>query len=324
MKKILITGGAGYIGSHITELLIKKKYEIFIIDNLSTGFKRLINKKAKFFKIDLKEKKKIRNLILKNSIDSIIHLAALLDVNESQKKPNKYFQNNVIGTKNILKASLNSNVKNFIFSSTAAVYKDGIFKVSEKSSTKPKSIYGKGKLRAEKLIKSNFQNTKINYAILRYFNICGSSKSNKFGQINSYDLLFKNLAKNSLKKNPYINIYGNDYNTRDGTCIRDFIHVKDLGDAHLLSFKKLLSSGVNKFINVGCGKGFSIYEIIESVKEVTNMQLLTSVVKRRAGDPDVLISNIDKAKKLLGWKPKYSDINLIISDSWKWYKSYSS
>ena len=132
MKKILITGGAGYIGSHITELLIRKRYDVFIIDNLSTGFKRLINKKAKFFKIDLKEKKKIKDLILKNSIDSIIHLAALLDVNESQKKPAKYFQNNVIGTLNLLNASLNSKVKNFIFSSTAAVYKDGIFKVNEK------------------------------------------------------------------------------------------------------------------------------------------------------------------------------------------------
>ncbi len=320
MKKILITGGAGYIGSHITELLIKKKYEIFIIDNLSTGFKRLINKKAKFFKIDLKEKKKIRNLILKNSIDSIIHLAALLDVNESQKKPNKYFQNNVIGTKNILKASLNSNVKNFIFSSTAAVYKDGIFKVSEKSSTKPKSIYGKGKLRAEKLIKSNFQNTKINYAILRYFNICGSSKSNKFGQINSYDLLFKNLAKNSLKKNPYINIYGNDYNTRDGTCIRDFIHVSDIADIHYKILKKIHKTKKSVLINCGYGSGRSVLEVVKEFEKTLRKKINIIYKPRRKADLSQIIANNSKLKKLIKWKPRFNNLSNMVKSSVRWEK----
>ena len=320
MKKILITGGAGYIGSHITELLIKKKYDIFIIDNLSTGFKKLVHKKAKFFKIDLKEEKKIRSLILKYSIDSIIHLAALLDVNESQKKPIKYFQNNVIGTKNLLKASLNSKVKNFIFSSTAAVYKDGIFKVNEKSPTKPKSNYGKGKLKAEKQIKSTFRNTDINYAILRYFNVCGSSKSNKIGQINSYDLLFKNLAKNSLKKKPYINIYGNNYNTNDGTCIRDFIHVSDLADIHYKILKKIHKTKKSVLINCGYGSGKSVLEVVKAFQKILKKKINIIYQPRRKADLSQIIANNTKLKKLLKWKPSFNNLSTMVKSSIKWEK----
>ena len=320
MKKILITGGAGYIGSHIAELLIKKKYDVFIIDNLSTGFKKLINKKAKFFKIDLKEKKKIRSLILKNSIDSIIHLAALLDVNESQKKPTKYFKNNVTGTINLLKASLHSKVKNFIFSSTAAVYKDGIFKVNEKSPTKPKSNYGKGKLKAEKQIKSTFRNTDINYAILRYFNVCGSSKSNKIGQINSYDLLFKNLAKNSLKKKPYINIYGNNYNTNDGTCIRDFIHVSDLADIHYKVLKKIHKTKKSVLINCGYGSGKSVLEVVKAFQKILKKKINIIYQPRRKADLSQIIANNTKLKKLLKWKPSFNNLSTMVKSSIKWEK----
>jgi UDP-glucose 4-epimerase len=323
MKKILITGGAGYIGSHITELLIKKKYEVFIIDNLSTGFKKLINKKAIFFKIDLKEKAKIRSLILKYSIDSVIHLAALLDVNESQKKPIKYFQNNVIGTKNLLKASLNSKVKNFIFSSTAAVYKDGIFKVNEKSPTKPKSNYGKGKLKAEKLIQSTFQNTNINYAILRYFNVCGSSKSNKFGQINSYDLLFKNLARNSLKKKPYINIYGNNYKTKDGTCIRDFIHVSDLTDIHFKILKKIHQSNKSILINCGYGSGRSVLDVVMEFQKVLKKKIMIIYKPRRKADLSQIIANNSKLKKFLKWRPNYNNLKTMVKSSVKWERKLS-
>ena len=320
MKKILITGGAGYIGSHIAELLIRKKYDVFIIDNLSTGYKKLINKKAKFFKIDLKEKKKIKDFILKNSIDSIIHLAALLDVNESQNKPAKYFQNNVIGTLNLLKASLNSKVKNFIFSSTAAVYKDGIFKVNEKSPTKPKSNYGRGKLKAEKKIKSTFQNTNINYAILRYFNVCGASKSNKIGQINSYDLLFKNLAQNSLKKKPYINIYGNNYKTKDGTCIRDFIHVSDLVDIHYKILKKINKTNKSVLINCGYGSGKSVLEVVKAFQKILKKKINIIYKPRRKADLSQIIANNSKLKKLLKWKPNFNNLNLMVKSSINWEK----
>ena len=197
MRNILVTGGAGYIGSNITEMLLSQKYNVFIVDNLSKGYRKLINKKAKFYKTDINKSGKIKKIINQNKIDSVIHLAALLDVNESEKKPKK-----------ILKVCKDTSVKNFIFSSTAAVYKDGVYKVKENSPTKPKSIYGKAKLKAEKKIIQFLKNSKINYAILRYFNVCGASKSNRYGQINSYDLLFKNLAKAALKKKPIVNIYG--------------------------------------------------------------------------------------------------------------------
>jgi UDP-glucose 4-epimerase len=320
MRKILITGGAGYIGSHVAELLIKKKYDIFIIDNLRTGYKKLINRNAKFFKIDLKEEKKIRNLILKHSIDSVIHLAALLDVNESQKKPTKYFKNNVIGTKNLLKACLNSKVKNFIFSSTAAVYKDGIFRVNERSPTKPKSNYGKGKLKTEKLIKSTLKDTNINYAILRYFNVCGSSKSNKFGQINSYDLLFKNLAKNSLTKKPYINIYGNDYKTKDGTCIRDFIHISDLADIHFKILKKIHKNGKSILINCGYGTGKSVLEVVKAFQKIQRKKIEVIYKPRRRADLSQIVANNFKLKKFLRWRPSYNNLNIMVKSSLRWEK----
>ena len=320
MKNILITGGAGYVGSNVAELLIKKKYKIFIIDNLSTGFRRLINKRAKFLKIDLKEKNKVRNLIKDNNIDSVIHLAALLDVNESQKKPKKYFQNNVIGTRNLVNACLNSSVKNFIFSSTAAVYKDGIYKVNEKSPVKPKSNYGKGKLKAEKIIKSKFSKSEINYAILRYFNVCGSSKSNKYGQINSYDLLFKNLAKNSIKKNPSINIYGNDYGTKDQTCIRDFIHVSDLADIHFKVLKKINKINTSILINCGYGSGRSVLQVVKAFQKVLRKRIKIIYKPRRKADLSQIIADNSKLKKFLRWKPKYNNLNLMVSSSIRWEK----
>ena len=194
-KNILITGGAGYIGSHITEVLLKKKKKVFLLDNLSTGHRKLINKNAKFFKLDILKTKKVKKILNKYKIDSIIHLAANLIIGEGQKKPKKYYRNNVLGTKKLLEACKNTMVKNFIFSSTAAIYKEGQYKVSEKSIVKPKSIYGKTKIKAENLIISFANKNKINYGILRYFNIAGASSSGKIGLINKKnDNLFKNYS----------------------------------------------------------------------------------------------------------------------------------
>jgi UDP-glucose 4-epimerase len=211
VKKILITGGAGYIGSHVAEILLKKNKEVFLIDNLSTGHRKLINKKAKFFKLDISNKKQIKEILYKYKIDSIIHLAANLIIGEGQKKPKKYYKNNVLGTKKLLDACKNCSVKNFIFSSTAAIYKEGQYKVSENSIIKPKSIYGKTKIKAEKLIQSFAKKNKINYGILRYFNIAGASSSKKIGLINKKsDHLFKNFSIEIMKRRPKLKIYGTD------------------------------------------------------------------------------------------------------------------
>ena len=204
IKNILITGGAGYIGSHTTEILIKNKKKVYIADNLSTGFRRLINKKAIFYKLDISNKNQIKKVIVENNIDSVIHLAAVLSVGESERKPQKYKRINVEGTKILLEAIKNTKVKNIIFSSTCAVYKDGLIKVNEKTKIRPSSVYGNTKLQCENLIKNFCKKNKLNYAILRYFNVAGASSSGKIGQINKGDQLFKNLSMEVYKKNQFL------------------------------------------------------------------------------------------------------------------------
>jgi len=324
IKNILITGGAGYIGSHITEHLIKKKFNVFIIDNLCTGYKKLINKKSKFIKKDLKQTKGLRQVILDNKIDSVIHLAASLDVTESQKKPSKYIANNVKSTSNLINACIDTSVSSFIFSSTAAVYKDGIYKVNEKSPTKPKSIYGKTKLEAENLIKAAFKVNKIKYVILRFFNVCGASSSEQIGQINSYDLLFKNLAVAVLKKKPEINIYGNDYKTKDGTCIRDFIHVSDLSEIQAKLINKIEKIKISTTLNVGYGVGATVLDVVKSFEKHTKKKIKINFLPRRKADLKQIIADNSKLKKFLNWKPKYNKLSIMVKSSIKWEKKISN
>ena len=320
MQNILITGGAGYIGSHITEILIKNNYTVFIVDNLSTGYKKLINKKAFFYKEDIRNKTKIKKIILNNSIDSVIHLAALLDVNESQKNPKKYISNNIKGTKNLLEAIKNSSVKNLIFSSTAAVYKDGIYKVSEKTSLKPKSVYGKTKLSSEYLIKKFSKNNKINYAILRYFNVVGAANSGKIGQINKYDLLFKNLSISLMKKLPSINIYGNDYKTFDKTCIRDFIHVSDISNIHIKVLSKINKTNKSLILNCGYGVGISVLQVVNAFQKFSKKRIKIFYKPRRKADLAAIIANNNKLKKLIKWKPKFNNLSVMVKSSINWEK----
>ena len=324
MKNVLITGGAGYIGSHVAELLIKKKYNVFIIDNLSTGYKKLINKKSKFIKKDLKQSNGLKQIILNNKINSVIHLAASLDVNESQKNPSKYVANNVKSTANLIKACKDTLVTSFIFSSTAAVYKDGIYKVNERSLTKPKSIYGKTKLKAENLINVAFKENKINYAILRFFNVCGASSSNQIGQINSYDSLFKNLAVATLKKKSEINIYGNDYKTKDGTCIRDFVHVSDLSELQVKLINKIEKIKKSIILNVGYAAGTTVLEVVKAFEKYSNKQIKINFLPRRKADLKEIIADNRKLKKFLNWKPKYNKLSTMVKSSIKWEKKISN
>ena len=320
IKNILITGGAGYIGSHISEVLVKNKKNIFIVDNLSTGHRKLINKKAKFFKVDILKNKKIRDIIIKNKIDSVIHLAANLIIGEGEKYPKKYFKNNVLGTKSLLKACENTVIKNVVFSSTAAVYKDGQYKVNEKSIIKPKSVYGKTKIKAEKIIKRFCKRNKINYCILRYFNIAGSSSSGKIGLINKSDHLFKNFSREIIKKKPILKIYGNNYDTKDGSCIRDFIHVSDIAEIHYKVLEKINKINNSKILNCGYNRGISVLEVAKTFKKQTSKKVEILVLKRRKGDLVKIIASNNKLKKFIKWKPKFNNLNTIVESCINWEK----
>ena len=319
-EKILVTGGAGYIGSHIVEFLLKKKYKVIVVDNLSTGYKRLINKKVKVCKLNIKEIKKINKIIKMNNVTSIIHLAAYLSVGESEKKPKKYYSNNVVGTTNLLKACRNTNVKNFLFSSTCAVYKDGIFKVNENTKLLPKSVYGKTKLAGEKIIKSYSKKYNINYGILRFFNVAGNSSSGKIGLIKSGDQLFKNLSIAVTKKNPIANIYGNNYHTADGTCIRDYIHVSDIAEIHLKILNKINKVQKSIITNCGYGYGFSVLEIVNKFQKITKKKFKICIKKKRKGDMEKVISTGSKLKRFINWKPRYNNLSLMVKSSISWEK----
>ena len=320
-KNILITGGAGYIGSHVSEILLKKYKKIFLIDNLSTGHRKLINKKAKFFKLDIHNEKKINKIIAKYNIDSIIHLAANLIIDEGQKDPKKYYKNNVLGTKKLLSACKNTSVKNFIFSSTAAIYKEGQYKVSEKSLIKPKSVYGKTKIKAENLIKNFAKKNKINYGILRYFNIAGSSPSGKIGLINkNSDHLFKNFSIELMKKKPKLKIYGIDYKTKDGSCIRDFIHVSDIAEIHYLILEKIDKLNISKILNCGYNKGTSVLEVANEFRRQSSKKVDIVYSKRRTNDLIKIIASNNKLSKFIKWKPKFNNLSKIVKSCIIWEK----
>ena len=318
MKNILITGGAGYIGSHVIEKLIKRKKKVFIVDNLVTGYKKLINKKAKFYKLNILKTKKLRNIILKNKINSVIHLAASLSIGIGEKFPKRYFKNNVIGTQSLLNACKLTGVKNFIFSSTAAVYKDGLYKVTEKSKIKPKSVYGKTKLKAENIIIKNCKKYKINYGILRYFNVVGASPSGNIGLINKGDHLFKNFSMEILKKKPIFKVYGQNYKTPDKTTIRDYVHVSDLAEIHIKVLDKISLIKKSVILNCGYGKGISVMKVVKEFKTQSKNKVNILIQDRRAGDMEKTVAENKKLLKFIKWKPKYNKLNFLVKNSIKW------
>jgi UDP-glucose 4-epimerase len=318
---LLITGGAGYIGSHIAEQLVKKKINnTYILDNLSTGHKRLINQQSNFVKGDIKNLNFLKKIIKKYNIQTIIHLAAHLNVSEAEKQKIKYYKNNVVGTKNLLLACKNSNVRNIIFSSSCAIYGSVKGKVNEQKKSNPEGYYALTKLKGEELIKKYSNKFNYKYGILRYFNVAGASPSGKIGEIeSSYGHLIKNLAIQSLKKKPVINIFGNDYPTHDGTCIRDYIHVSDLADIHIKGIEYLEKNNKSFILNCGYGRGYSVLQIANIFKKIKkNLKIIFS--NRRSGDAAQVFADTKKFKKLLKWKPKYNDINKIIKSAIKWEK----
>lgn len=317
-QNILVTGGAGYIGSHITHKLNRK---LIVIDNLSSGSRKMLNKKTIFINEDIRNTSKISKIIKKFNIDSIIHLAAHVSVEESVKNPNKYYNNNIEGTLSILKACKNSKLKNLIFSSTAAVY--GEFeskkKYSEEDIKMPNNPYGISKLACEEIIK-NFCKNNINYAILRYFNVVGSDYKNKIGQIKSSDHLFKNCSRNIIN-NKNIKIYGYNYLTKDGTAIRDYIHINDLTDLHILALN-FISNNKSLIINCGYGKGHSVKEVADEFLKY-NDSIKIKYCKKRMGDPTQIVADNSKILKIFKWKPKFNNLSVMVKDTILWEKYIS-
>ena len=321
--KILITGGAGYIGSHIAEELIRNE-DIVIIDNLSTGYKKLIPKKAKFFKIDLNQTKKINEVIKRENIDIIIHLAAKLSLQEAQKRPKYYYKNNVGGTVSLLKSIKKTNVKLIIFSSTAAVYSgNNVIECKETLVPKPKNLYGKTKLIGEKKILNFAKNNQVKSIILRYFNVVGASKTNKIGPIKDYGQLFKKLSKSILKNRPTISMFGDNHKTYDGTCERDFIDINDIVNIHKLIIKNKSKIKKNIIMNCGYGNGISVLKIIKYFENVAKKPINIKILKKRKNEISNIYANNNKITKLFGWKPKYKNIFLSIKRSINWEKKIS-
>ena len=297
MTNILITGGAGYIGSHIVEQLIKNKEKVIILDNLVTGYKKLINKKAKFIKADIKNKSQIVKIIKDNDISSIIHLAAYLNIGEAEKNKKKYFKNNILGTKNLLDACKNSRVKNIIFSSSCSIYGNIKGSVGENRKPNPQGYYAYTKYKGEQLIKKLSIKYKFKYGILRYFNVAGASSSGKIGEIEkTHGHLIKNLAIESLKKKPKVKIFGIDYKTKDGTCIRDYIHVSDLADIHIRGLNYLNNNNRSFIFNCGYGKGYSVKQIVNIFRKIKK-GVEIQYQNRRPGDIAQIFANTKKFKK---------------------------
>ena len=319
-QNILVTGGAGYIGSHIVELLVKTKANIIILDNLVTGHKKLLNKKAIFIKEDINNKTKLTQIINDYKINSIIHLAGLLNVSEAEKNKKKYYKNNVDGTLNLVHSCKNSSVRNIIFSSSCSIYGNVRGSVSEKKKPNPQGYYALTKYKAEEIIKKFSKKYNYEYGILRYFNVAGASPSGKIGEIEtSHGHLIKNIAIQSLKKKPIISIYGNDYKTKDGTCVRDYIHVSDLANIHIKALKYINKNSKSLILNCGYGKPYSVLEISNILKK-KNRDTKINYKKRRPGDIAQVYSNTKKLDKILRLKPKYDSLKYILESAYKWEK----
>lgn len=322
IKTILVTGGAGYIGSHAVYLAIEKGYKVIVLDNLSTGNKKYVHKNAIFYNGDIRDENILRVIFNNTKVDQVLHFAAKSIVSESMIDPLKYYENNVYGTQVLLKVMKEFNVNSIVFSSTAAVYgMQEKMPLTEKNITNPTSVYGQTKLVMEKMIEHCSQAYGLKYIALRYFNVAGAIKNASIGEEHSPEThLIPKILKSIINGKEKIIVFGDDYNTLDGTCIRDYIHVIDLIDAHLLSLDYLSKNNDNHIINLGTNSGASVMEIIKKASEVTGERIFYEISDRRDGDPDKLVASNTLANEILGWKPKHSAITEIINDAWNWHK----
>lgn len=324
MMNVLVTGGAGYIGSHATKMLINKGFNVTVIDNLSTGYQIAVDERANFYKEDIKNVEAVSKILANEHIEAVIHFAAYSLVGESMEKPLKYYDNNVYGTKCLLEAMHQNDINIIVFSSTAAVYGDQkVMPITEDDKEKPTNTYGETKLAMEKMMHWADVAYGIKYISLRYFNVAGAFSDGSIGESHNPEThLIPLILQVPLGKRKEIYIFGDDYDTKDGTCVRDYIHVEDLINAHILAMKHLITHKTSDYFNLGSGDGYSVLEMIESARKVTNHSIPASIKPRRHGDPAKLIASSQKAKKILGWQPIYTSVEQIIESAWKFHASH--
>jgi len=320
---VLVLGGAGYIGSHATSKLIENGYDVVIIDNLQTGHKAAICERAKFYEGDIRDIEFLRGVFSKEKIEGAMHFAANSLVGESMTNPIKYFNNNVHGTEVLLEAMNEFNIKYIVFSSTAATYGEPKqIPITEDTETSPTNPYGESKLMMEKMMKWCDKAYGIKYVALRYFNVAGAKETAKIGEDHSPEThLIPLVLEVPLGKREAITIYGDDYDTEDGTCVRDYVHVEDLVDAHILALEYLVNKNTSNVFNLGSNTGFSVKEIIEVARKVTGHSIPSILGERRAGDPSKLVASSAKAREILGWSPSKTSVEKIIEDAWNWHKN---
>ena len=325
-KNILVTGGAGYIGSHVTNLLIDKGFNVTVIDSLITGNKTLINQKATFVNCDIADGKTINDILRKNKYEIVIHFAGLIRVDESVDNPDKYNEFNFEKAKIFLQTCFNNNLKKVIFSSTAAVYGNPKnLNVTEEDDLSPLNPYAETKLKLENFIINKSKTDGINYMILRYFNVAGADEKLRSGLISKYSThLIKVASEVAVNKRDEIIINGDDYNTEDGTAIRDYIHVSDLADIHLVSAEYLIKKNKSNIFNCGYGKGFSVKEVIQTFNLLLDKKIKFKIGPRRPGDSKQVVADPNKFMRTLSWKPKYNDLKYILKTAYEWEKKINS
>lgn len=322
--KILVTGGAGYIGCHAVKELLKNNYEVVVYDNLNNGFKESLGKEVNFIEGDLNNSHLLEQVFKIHKFDGVIDFAGHLEVGESMKNPSKFYLNNVLGLINLLKAMHAHNVKTIVYSSSASVYGEpSQIPIPETSPHNTNNVYGETKAIAERMLKFFDNIYGIKSVSLRYFNAAGADESGEIGEGHEPEThLIPLIYHAALGKRQHITIYGNDYPTKDGTCIRDYIHVTDLAQVHILAMERLFEEMETKVYNVGTGKGYSVKEIIDRAIAITGKEIFVVEGMKRFGDPMELVASIDKIKRELGWQPKKSDLQTIMQTAWKWHKNH--
>ena len=323
--KILVVGGAGYIGSHMIKRFQSTEHQIEVLDNLSTGFEEN-SQDYKFHLCDLSNKNQVHKILKENKYEMIMHFASSINVGESYDHPIKYYENNVTNTLNLLECMIDLKILNFIFSSTAAVYGEPkSIPIKEEQNLTPINPYGKTKSVVENILSDYDKSYGLKYISLRYFNACGAHIDGTIGERHNPEThLIPLILQTASGRRNNFKIYGDDYKTKDGTCVRDYIHVMDIAEAHLLSLEKLIQTQISDIYNIGNKKGYSVREIIDMVEEITQTKIPYKISEKRKGDPAELIADNSKITEKLNWRAKYSDLNTIINTAWEWEKTLSN